>query len=97
MEVKEDVYKDVQEIFGRIILWKKKTFETRICVWLIIYAQIYSIFLNTHKFFGGIFSCIKYACIKNINGKKPYLVVLLFQDLIWQNVLILPSQKLATF
>ena len=24
MEVKEDVYKDVQEIFGRIILWKKK-------------------------------------------------------------------------
>ena len=54
-------------------------------------------FLNTHKFFGGIFSCIKYACIKNINGKKPYLVLLLFQDLIWQNVLILPSQKLVTF
>ena len=54
-------------------LYSEKTFETRICVWLIIYAQIYSIFFlkkNTQIFMGNFF-LYKVPCfVKNLKGKN---------------------------
>ena len=72
MEVKEDVFKDVQEIFGRIIFWKN-FWNKNLRLAYHLCPNIFDFFFlkkNTQIFMGNFF-LYKVPCfVKNLNGKN---------------------------
>ena len=71
MEVKEDVYKDVQEIFGRIIFWKN-FWNKNLRLAYHLCPNILDFFWkkNTQIFMGNFF-LYKVPCfVKNLKGKN---------------------------
>ena len=73
MEVKEDVYKDVQEIFGRITYILKKLLKQEFAFGLLFMPQYIRFFFlkkNTQIFMGNFF-LYKVPCfVKNLKGKN---------------------------